>query len=164
MEGLHASTLWDIVTDVFEVRPASGELSRQLKPKTFKSTQQSIDYVPHNTPESSNRAHSLIFKHNEAVIKMIIKGCNPHTRHVSWTHRGLVESIRIRTYKWNTSTRVRFQRQWDTEKPKLDAARRSRGFCYIESDDQEFDNVIKNAKTLEMPCNAQKVSEKKDIE
>ena len=38
------------------------------------------------------------------------------------------------------------RQQWDTEKPKLDAARRLRGIFDIESDDKEFDNAIKNAR------------------
>ena len=36
-------------------------------------------------------------------------------------------------------------RQWDTDKPKLDAARRLRGIYYIDSDNKEFDNILKNA-------------------
>ena len=31
--------------------------------------------------------------------------------------------------------------QWDTDKPKLDAARRLRGIYYIDSDNKEFDNI-----------------------
>ena len=75
------------MTDVLEhpVRPATGDVSRQLKPKTF-STQETIEYVPPNATESSDRAH-MFFEDKEAVIKMIIKGGSPHWRHVSRTHR-----------------------------------------------------------------------------
>ena len=53
-----------------------------------------------------------------------------------------------------------------TKKPKMDAARRLRGFTYIASDDPEFATVIKNARgNLETqmetatPCEAQRNSE-----
>ena len=56
------------------VRPARRDPSRQLKPNTVKS----IDHVPPNAPESSDRAHLLVFA---------TKGSRPHMRHVSRTHR-----------------------------------------------------------------------------
>ena len=66
------------------------------------------------------------------------------------------------------SSRREARQQWDTENPKLDAARRLRGIYYIASDDQEFDTVIKKARRkLEtpmesaMPCKAQGHSQRR---
>ena len=45
------------------------------------------------------------------------------------------------------------RRQWDTEKPELHAARRLRGIYHIDSDDKEFDNIMKNWKRIwNPPC------------
>ena len=46
-----------------------------------------VDYVPSNTHSSEGESQLYIFEHNEAVIKMIIKGRSPTMRHVSRTHR-----------------------------------------------------------------------------
>ena len=46
-----------------------------------------VDHVPTNTRSSHNESHLYLFKDNEAVIKMIIKGRSPTMRHVSRTHR-----------------------------------------------------------------------------
>ena len=66
------------------------------------------------------------------------------------------------------ASRREARQQWDTENPKLDAARRLRGIYYIASDDQEFDTVIKKARrkleTLTdsaMPCKAQGHSQRR---
>ena len=89
MEGLPALTLWDHVIDVLEppANRATRDPSRQLKPKTSQTTQETIDHVPPNAQESSNRARLFLFEDNEAVIKMISKVRSPHMRHVSRTHR-----------------------------------------------------------------------------
>ena len=67
--------------DVLEL-PASrarGDPSRQFKFKTSRTTQDTIDYVPPNAQESTDRAHLFPFEDtDEAVIKM---------RHVSRAHR-----------------------------------------------------------------------------
>ena len=66
--------------DVLEplVRPARRDPSRQLKPKTFNSTQESIDCVLPNALESSDRAHLILLENNDAVIKMIDNHCSHH--------------------------------------------------------------------------------------
>ena len=46
-----------------------------------------IDSVPSNVQSASQEALLYVFKDNEAVIKMIIKGRSPTMRHVSRTHR-----------------------------------------------------------------------------
>ena len=46
-----------------------------------------LDHVAPNANSSQCKAQPYIFEDNEAVIKMIIKGRSPLTRHVSTTHR-----------------------------------------------------------------------------
>ena len=57
---------------------AGGDPSRHLTSQPLQTTQEPIDHVPPNSPESRNRA---------AVMKTIIKGRSPHMCHVSRTHR-----------------------------------------------------------------------------
>ena len=75
MELFLALTLWDIVTDVLQLRAsrAREDTSRQPKPKTSGSIQESIDFVPPNASDSSRRAQFLL-EDTVAVMKMIIKG------------------------------------------------------------------------------------------
>ena len=45
--------------------------------------------------------------------------------------------------------------KWATEKPKLDNARKLRGFYFIDPDDEEFKDIMKNARgELEIPTPA----------
>ena len=46
-----------------------------------------VDFIPSNVQSSPQEALLYVFEDNEAVIKMIIKGKRPTTRHVSRTHR-----------------------------------------------------------------------------
>ena len=47
------------------------------------------------------------------------------------------------------------KQEWKTEKPKLDNAGRLRGSCFIDPQDEEFEETIKNAmKKLEVPMEA----------
>ena len=46
-----------------------------------------MDYVHSNVQSSRQEALLYVFEDNEAVIKMIIMGRSPTTRHVSRTHR-----------------------------------------------------------------------------
>ena len=58
-EGLLALKIVDTVNDVLEplASRARRDPSRQLKPSTYQTVQESIDYVPPNAPVSFNRAH-----------------------------------------------------------------------------------------------------------
>ena len=51
---------------------ASGDPSRQLKPNTSQTIQESINCVPPYAPDSSNRAHLFTFEDSEAGVKMVI--------------------------------------------------------------------------------------------
>ena len=85
---------------------ASGDPSRQFKPKTSKTTQEPIDDVPPHEQESSNRAPLFMFEDNEAVIKMLIKGRSLHMRPVS---RTVLTWIRfLRESILNSSIAVKF--------------------------------------------------------
>ena len=47
------------------------------------------------------------------------------------------------------------KQKWAVEKPKLDNARRLRGIFFIDSDDEEFQDIMKNARRkLEIPMPA----------
>ena len=50
-----------------------------------------IDHVPSNGPHSGSNAMLYVIEDNEAVIKMIIKGRSPTMRHVSRTHRVVLD-------------------------------------------------------------------------
>ena len=50
------------------------------------------------------------------------------------------------------NAKLREKQEWTIEKPKLDSARRLRGIYFIDPEDMEFKEIIKNArKTLETP-------------
>ena len=50
-----------------------------------------IDCVPSNVQSSHQEALLYVFQDNEAVIKMIFKGRSPTMRHVSRTHRVVLD-------------------------------------------------------------------------
>ena len=79
-----------------------------------------IDHVPSSGTHSGSNAVLYVFEENEAVIKMIIKGRSPTTRHVSRTHKllwigcltGLILILNSYSIHWNqTSTRTHFNQR-----------------------------------------------------
>ena len=54
--------------------------SRLLKSQKSQTAQETIEHVPPNAQESSNRARWFIFEDNWAVIKKVIEGRSPHMR------------------------------------------------------------------------------------
>ena len=50
-----------------------------------------VDFISSNAHSSRQEALLYIFEDNEAVIKMIIKGRSPTMRHVSRTHRVVLD-------------------------------------------------------------------------
>ena len=103
MAGLPALTLWDTVIDVLQPpgSRARRDPSRQLMPKSRRTSRESIDYVPPNAQESSNLALLFIFEDDEALIKMTMKG-----QHIVMCQEGIAstwvgllrESMGIRTF------------------------------------------------------------------
>ena len=94
LDGLPALELWDLIVSVFgsvtqtsdrTVRPVDTE--RSQKSQRNINVLKNIDCVPSNVQSSHQEALLYVFKDNEAVIKMIIKGRSPTMRHVSRTHR-----------------------------------------------------------------------------
>ena len=104
MDGFLALDLWDMVIEVLRstnntVQPKDTSIqetdatlyskAKTLNVKRRQTVEQlsDVDYVPTNTHFSQGESQLYIFEDNEAVIKMIIKGRSPTTRHVSRTHR-----------------------------------------------------------------------------
>ena len=65
------------------------QLSSQSKTPFLKECLElsNVDFASSNVKSSHQGASLYIFEHNQAVIKMIIKGRSPTMRHVSRTHR-----------------------------------------------------------------------------
>ena len=104
MDGLPALDLWDMVIEVlrstnnniqpkhtshqetgavFDSKTKTQHVKRRQKVEQLSE----VDYVPTKTHSSQRESQLHIFEDNEAVIKMIIEGRSPTTRHVSRTHR-----------------------------------------------------------------------------
>ena len=103
-DGSLALDLWNTVIEVVrstnnDVQPkhtSHQETGAVLDSKTetqHVKRKQKVDelsevvYVLTNTHSSQDESQLYIFEDNEAVIKVIIKGRSPTTRHVSRTHR-----------------------------------------------------------------------------
>ena len=95
LDGLPALELWDLIVSVFgsvsQISDRSGQPDNDFH-KHHKShkkinVMKDIDAVPSNVQSARQEALLYVFEDNEAVIKMIIKGRSPTTRHVSRTHR-----------------------------------------------------------------------------
>ena len=57
--------------------------------------------------------------------------------------------------KFGKAAQKREKQEWANEKPKLDNARRLRGICFIDPEDGEYKETIKNARRkLEVPMDA----------
>ena len=95
LDGLPALELWDLIVSVFgsvsHVSDRSGQpdndVHKHHKSQRRINLMENIDSVPSNVQSSRQEALLYVFEDNEAVIKMIIKGRSPTTRHVSRTHR-----------------------------------------------------------------------------
>ena len=71
------------------VRPVIIDRSQKSQGKI--NVLNNIDCVPSNVQSSHQEALLYVFEDNEAVIKMIIKGRSPTMRHVSRTHRVVLD-------------------------------------------------------------------------
>ena len=94
LDGIPALDLWDLIVSVLgdttqtperPGRPVIKDKSQKSQGKT--NVLNNIDCVPSNVQDSHQEALLYVFEDNEAVIKMIIKGRSPITRHVSRTRR-----------------------------------------------------------------------------
>ena len=85
LDGLPALELWDVIVsfvgNVCRVSDGSGQLESDVhkhhKPHKKIDVMKDIDAVPSNVQSARQEALLYVFKDNEAVIKMIIKGRSP---------------------------------------------------------------------------------------
>ena len=92
LDGLPVLELWDLIVSVFgNISHTSDRTGQPVNGKNKSHNKidvmQDIDSVPSNVQSASQEALLNVFKDNEAVIKMIMKGRSPTMRHVSRTHR-----------------------------------------------------------------------------
>ena len=104
MDGIPALDSWDLIVAVLhgntyqsnqERRDPDTNIVRVNPHKTptrkkfhgMNDDLDNVDFTSSNVHSSRKEALLYIFEDNEAVIKMIIKGRSPATRHVSRTHR-----------------------------------------------------------------------------
>ena len=110
MDGIPALTLWDLVIQVFHSvsnrtdgpkREPQGKPSAVVKPnmhnpipiKHINVIPTNIDHIPSSTTHPGSSAMLYVFEDNEAVSKMIIKGRSRTMRHVSRTHRVVLDGL-----------------------------------------------------------------------
>ena len=67
------------------------DVKRNQKSQGKINVMEKIDSVPSNVQSSRQESLLYVFEDNEAVIKMIIEGRSPTTRHVSRTHRVVLD-------------------------------------------------------------------------
>ena len=70
-----------------EVRSTPHTIQKRKQSQGVINDLDNVDFIPSNVNSSHQEALLYVFKDNEAVIKMIIKGQSPTMRHVSRTHR-----------------------------------------------------------------------------
>ena len=95
MDGIPALDLWDLIVIVLQgntnqSKQVQGDLSTPLTRKIIPGKIDDLDHVDlvsSHVNSSHQEAVLYVFEHNEAVIKMIIKGRSLTMRHVSRTHR-----------------------------------------------------------------------------
>ena len=124
MDGIPTLTLWDLVIEIFHSAPSKiqqpkeelrGDPSAVVKPNMHNLIQlkhtnvipTNIDHIPSNTTHSGPSAMLYVFEHNEAVMKMIIKGRSPTMRHVSRTHRVALDWLFDKT-NWDPKIQIRY--------------------------------------------------------
>ena len=105
LDGIPALDLWDLIVAVLgntnqnhaeqddllknkrEVRSPPHTIYKRKQSQRVINDLDDVDSIPSNVQSSHQEALWCVFEDNEAVIKMIIKGRSPTTRHVSRTHR-----------------------------------------------------------------------------
>ena len=116
LDGVPALDLWDLIvavlhgntyqcnqergdpcTNLREVRAAPHKLHKRKKSHGMIDDLDNVDFISSNVNSSRQEALLYVFEDNEAVIKMIIKGRSPTTRHVSRTHRVALDWLFDRT-------------------------------------------------------------------
>ena len=96
LDGLFALELWDLIVSVFgNISHISDQTGQAVNGKNKSHNKidamRDIDSVPSNVQSARQEALLYVFEDNEAVIKMIMKGRSPAMRHVSRTHRVVLD-------------------------------------------------------------------------
>ena len=98
LDGIPALDLWDLIVSVLgnmihtSQRPGRPVVNdKNQKSRGMTNVLNNIDCVPSNVQSSHQEALLYVFEDNEAVIKMIMKGKCPTMRHVSRTHRVVLD-------------------------------------------------------------------------
>ena len=110
LDGIPALDLWDLIVAVlhgntYQSHKEQGDMlmnKREVRstPHTIHKRKQSqrvindldnVDFIHSNVQSSHQEALLYVFEDNEAVIKMIMKGRSPTMRHVSRTHRVVLD-------------------------------------------------------------------------
>ena len=110
LDGIPALDLWDLIVAVHHgntyqsnqdrrgpctnlARAAPHKLPKRKKSHGMIDDPDNVDFISSNVHSSRQEALLYIFEDNEAVIKMIIKGRSPTMRHVSRTHRVVLDRL-----------------------------------------------------------------------
>ena len=102
MEGLPMLNLWSQVLDTIAPRNDGGRKTTSVQEevkKYWNLTLESVDYVPALLPLAGARTRLIMVEDNDAVIKMLKKGCAPAMAHVARTHRVNLDWILERSLK-----------------------------------------------------------------
>ena len=96
LDCIPALDLWDTVLhgNTNQSKQVQGDLSTSLTRKKIHGKiddLDNVDFVSSSVNSSRKEALLYIFEDNEAVIKMIIKGRSPTMRHVSRSHRVVLD-------------------------------------------------------------------------
>ena len=108
LDGKPALDFWDLIVAVLHgntyqidqerrdpctnlVRAAPHKLQIRKKSHGMIDDLDNVDFIPSNVQSSHQEALLYVFEDNEAVNKMIIKGRRPTMRHVSRTHRVVLD-------------------------------------------------------------------------
>ena len=115
MDGFPALDLWDLIvavlygnkyqsnqergnpcTNLVSAAPHKLQMRKKIHGKI--DDLDNIDFISSNVHSSRQEALLYVFEDNEALIKMIIKGRSPTMRHVSRTHRVVLDWLFDRIY------------------------------------------------------------------
>ena len=94
LDGLLALELWDLIVSVFgNISHVSDRTGQPVNGITCNKidVMQDTDSVPSNVQSASQEVLLYVFEDNEVVIKMVMKGRSLTMRHVSRTHRVVLD-------------------------------------------------------------------------
>ena len=105
LDGIPALDLWDLIVSVLGNTTQNHD--KDQRSQGMINVLNHIDCVPSNVQFSHQEALMYVFEDYEAVIKMIIKGRSPTMRHVSRTHRVVLDWLFDRI-NWNRKIQIKY--------------------------------------------------------